>query len=263
MGTNQPLVKIHVHESTGTLVLNRPEKRNALTRELIAELTQGLEDLQRERRVRAIVISAAGPAFCAGMDLNEMQATAAAPNAQQQWHDDAVAYRELIESMLRLPKPVIAAVGGPAMAGGAGLVLASDIVLAAPEATFGLPEPKRGIIAGMVAPLLNFRVGAGRAANLLLTARTISAEEALRVGIFHEVLPGDQLWPRANQIAGEIAACAPEAILMTKRLLNETIGEQLFTQLSAGAAVSATARTTSAAAEGLAAFLEKRDPKFS
>ncbi|MCC7083808.1 MAG: enoyl-CoA hydratase/isomerase family protein [Pirellulales bacterium] len=262
MSDSSPLVKVHVHESTGTLILNRPSKRNALTRAFIAELTQAIEDLRCERRVRAVVLAASGPAFCAGMDLQEMQETARLPNAVDLWQEDATAYRDLIESMLRLPKPIIATVGGSAVAGGAGLVLASDIVLGSPEAAFGLPEPRRGIVAGLVAPLLAFRLGAGRAGYLLMSAQLITAEFAQRMGIYHELLPGDQLWPRAHQLAGEIAQCAPEAMLITKRMLNETIGEQLVTQLAAGAAASATARTTDSAAEGLAAFLAKREPKF-
>src|SRR4051812_551392 len=183
-----PLVKTHVHEHTGTIILNRPERRNALTRELIAQLMQALDDLRRDRRVRAVVLSSSGSAFCAGMDLHEMQETAKDANAQTLWHEDAVAYRDLIDEMLRLPKPLIAAVGGPAVAGGAGLVLASDIVLASPEAKFGLPEPKRGIVAGLVAPLLAFRLGAGRAAYLLMTAQLIAAEEAHRIGVYHELM---------------------------------------------------------------------------
>jgi enoyl-CoA hydratase/carnithine racemase len=262
MNNHAPPVKIHVHDHTGTIILNRPDKRNALTREMISQLMQALEDLRCERRVRAVVLSGSGSAFCAGMDLNEMQATAAAPDAAQLWHNDAVAYRDLVEAMLRLPKPIIAAVGGPAVAGGAGLVLASDIVLASPEAKFGLPEPKRGIVAGLVAPLLTFRLGAGRAAYLLMTSLLISADDAFHIGVYHELMAGEKLWPRADQLAGEIAACAPEAILLTKRMLNETIGEDLNTLLTAGAAVSATARTTEAAAEGLAAFLEHREPNF-
>lgn len=262
MSNPSPLVKVHVHESTGTLILNRPEKRNALTRALMAELMQGLEDLRCERRVRTVVLAGSGTAFCAGMDLNEMQETAKSPNAQEMWREDAAAYRDLLETMLRLPKPIVATVGGPALAGGAGLVLACDIVLAAPEAKFGLPEPKRGIVAGLVTPLLAFRLGAGRAAYLLMSAQTIAAEMAQQMGVYHELHPGEKLWPRAHQLAGEIAQCAPEAMLLTKRMLNETIGEVLDTQLAAGAAVSATARTTDSAAEGLAAFLEKREPKF-
>jgi methylglutaconyl-CoA hydratase len=258
-----PLVKIHVHEPTGTLVLNRPEKRNALSRELIAEIDQALHDLHGQRRVRAVIVSAAGPVFCAGMDLAEMHATSKEADALTRWHDDALIYRDLLETMLRFPKPLIAAVQGPALAGGLGLVLGCDIVLAAPEAAFGLPEPKRGLVAGVVAPLLAFRIGGGRAAYALLTAQNIDGEEAYRIGLAHELVAADQLWARGQQIAGECAKCAPEALLMSKRMINETIGESLNTMLAAGAALSATARTTEAAAEGLAAFLEKREPQWS
>ena len=247
---------------SGTIVLNRPDKRNALSRQMIADIAQALDDLHQERKVRAVIITGAGTAFCAGMDLAEMQATAQQPDALQQWHDDAVQYRELIDKMLFFPKPIIAAVNGPAVAGGAGLMLASDIVIAAHEARFSLPEPRRGVVAGMVSPLLVFRVGASHAANLLLTARTIEAGEAHRIGLYHEVVAGDLVWARAQEVAGEIAKTAPEAIQLTKKMLNETIGEHLGTMLSAGAAASASARTTDAAREGLAAFLEKREPKW-
>jgi methylglutaconyl-CoA hydratase len=196
------------------------------------------------------------------MDLAEMHATSQEEDAQWQWHDDAVLYRELLDKMLQFPKPIIAAVNGPVMAGGAGLLLASDVVLAAPEARFGLPEPRRGIVAGMVSPLLVFRIGGSQAANLLLTARTIEAAEAHRIGLYHEIVKADFIWARGQELAGEIAKSAPEALQLTKRMLNETIGENLGTQLSSGAAVSATARTTAAAAEGLAAFLEKREAKW-
>ena len=247
---------------SGTIVLNRPDKRNALSRQMIADLVQALDDLHQERRVRAVILTGAGSAFCAGMDLAEMQETAGQPDALAQWHEDAVIYRELIDKMLLFPKPIIAAVNGPAVAGGAGLVLGSDIVIGTPEAKFGFPEPRRGIVAGMVSPLLVFRIGASQAANLLLTARTIEAPEAQRIGLYHEIVAGDLVWARAQEIAGEIAHSAPEAIQLTKKMLNETIGEHLGTQLSAGAAASATSRTTDAAREGLTAFLEKREPNW-
>lgn len=247
---------------SGTIVLNRPDKRNALSRQMLSDLMQALDDLHQERKVRAVILTGAGTAFCAGMDLAEMQATAQQPDAYAQWHQDAIAYRELIDKMLLFPKPIIAAVNGPAVAGGAGLILASDLVVATPEAKFGLPEPRRGIVAGLVAPLLVFRVGGSHAANLLLTARTIAPDESQRIGIFHEVVKNELVWARAQELAGEIAKCAPEALLLTKKMLNETIGEHLQTLLSAGAATSATARTTEAAREGLAAFLEKREPKW-
>src|SRR5256714_15280532 len=173
---------------SGTIVLNRPDKRTALSRRLLTDLAQAFDDLHQERKVRAIILTGAGSAFCAGMDLAEMQATSQQPDAFAQWHQDAVQYRELIDQMLRFPKPIIAAVNGPVVAGGMGLVLASDIVIAADSAKFALPEPKRGIVAGMVAPLLVFRLGASHAANLLLTARTIEAAEAHRIGLVHEIV---------------------------------------------------------------------------
>jgi methylglutaconyl-CoA hydratase len=247
---------------SGTIVLNRPEKRNALSRQLTADLTQALDDLHQERKVRAVIIMGAGSAFCAGMDLAEMHETSGQPTAQQQWYEDAVQYRELIDKMLQFPKPIIAAVNGPAIAGGMGLVLASDIVIAASEARFGLPEPKRGIVAGMVSPLLAFRLGGSHAAHLLLRGHLIDSAEALRIGLAHEVVANDLIWARAQEIAMEIELSSPPALQLTKRMLNETIGEQLSTLLTAGAAASATARTTESAAEGLAAFLEKRPPKW-
>jgi len=258
----QPLVRVHVHGAAGTIILNRPERRNALSRQLLTDLLQALDDLHQERRVRAVVLTGAGDAFCAGLDLAEMQATSQSDDPREQWRLDAVQYLELVEMMLRFPKPLIAAINGPAVAGGAGLALACDIVLATETATIGFPEPRRGIVAGLVAPLLVFRIGAGQAAPLLLTGNLIDANEARRVGLFHRLVSVDHLWPRATEIAEECAQCAPESILLTKQLLNETIGEQLGALLSAGAAASATSRTTEAATEGLKAFFEKRPPKW-
>lgn len=257
-----PLVKVQVHDHTATVTLNRPGKRNALSRGLLKELHQAFDDLHQERQVRGVILAAAGQSFCAGMDLSEMLAVTDQHDKHVQWHADSLVYHELVDTMLRFPKPLVAAVNGAAVAGGAGLVMACDLVVASDEASFGFPEPRRGIVAGMVAPLLAFRVGGAHAAYLLLTAEVISAREAHRYGLFHELVAADKVWARAHQLVGEIAKSAPEAVQMTKRLLNETIGEHLMSQLAAGAAVSAASRTTEAAAEGLAAFREKREPKW-
>jgi enoyl-CoA hydratase/carnithine racemase len=255
-------LRINLHEQTATIIFNRPEKRNALSRQLLAELEQALEDLHRQKSVRSVLLTGAGPAFCAGMDLSEMLETSKSDHAHAQWSEDALSYRDLLERMLRFPKPLIAAVNGPALAGGAGLMLACDIVIAADTATFGLPEPLRGLVAGVVSPLLAFRAGAGVAGYLLLTSAVIDSAQAHRLGLFHEVVSADHLWPRAVEIANQCARGAPEALQLSKRMLNETIGERLMTELTAGAAISATARTTEAAAEGLSAFLEKRQPTW-
>jgi enoyl-CoA hydratase/carnithine racemase len=257
-------VDVKVTGNVGTIVLNRPERRNALTRSMISQLRQAVADLHLEKRVRAIVLTGAGTAFCAGMDIQEMHAAATLPDGarQQDWGDTAEAYRELVVQMIELPKPIIASVNGPAVAGGAGLVLASDIVVGCPSAQFGLPETRRGVVAGIVGPLLAFRVGGGPAARLLLTSSLYPADEAHRVGIYHEMIDDARLWARCVQLGEECAAGAPEAVQLSKRLLYETIGEHLATQLNVGAAISATSRTTEAAQEGLAAFLEKRQPEW-
>ncbi len=258
----QPIVKIQVHDHTGTVTLNRPDKRNALSRELLRDLHQALDDLHQERKVRGVILTGSGTAFSAGMDLEEMRSAAEQEDRHEQWRADTVLYHDLVEAMLRFPKPLIAAVNGPAVAGGAGLVMACDLVVAGRAATFGFPEPRRGIVAGLVAPLLAFRLGAARAAYLLMTAQVFTAERMHEFGLYHELADDDKVWARSRELIAEVAKSAPEAIQMTKRMLNETIGETLFSQLVAGAATSAASRTTEAAAEGLAAFLDKRDPQW-
>jgi methylglutaconyl-CoA hydratase len=257
-------VEVKVTGNVGTIVLNRPDRRNALTRAMVDELRQALGDLHLEKRVRAVILTGSGSAFCAGMDVHEMHALADLPEEERQryWGEAAAAYRDLVVEMIELPKPIIASVNGPAVASGAGLVLASDVVVACSSAQFGLPDARRGIVAGVVGPLLAFRTGAGTAARLLLTSALYPADEAYRLGIYHEMIDQDLLWARCVELGRECAAGAPEALQLTKRLLSETIGENLTTQLSVGAALSATAHTTDAAREGLAAFVEKRDPEW-
>jgi enoyl-CoA hydratase/carnithine racemase len=255
-------VKLKKHPPSGTIILNRPDKCNALSRAMIADVQQALGDFHLERQVRAVIVTGAGHAFCSGADLAEMRDHSEDEGSLAQWHQDAVEYKQLIELMLRFPKPIIAAVNGPAVAGGAGLVLASDIALATPQASFGFPEARRGLVAGIVAPLLVFRIGGGFAAKLLLSAELASAEQAERVQLYHELVAEDKIWARAHEMAQLCARAAPESLQLTKRMINETIGEHLGTLLTAGAAATATARTTEAAAEGLAAFLEKREPEW-
>jgi len=265
LGMSEPILKVRVDAPSGTIVLNRPNRRNALSRAMIAEFRQALTDLHQEQKVRAIIVTGAGTTFCAGLDLHEMSETtetASEMDQAQQWHEDAIAFRDLLKSLLEFPKPIIAAVNGPAFGGGAGLVCAADLVVASSKATVAIPGPRRGLVAGVVAPLLAFRVGGGWAANLMLTSRTMEAEEARSVGVFHELVEEDVVWVRAHELAGQVAGGAQEAIAMTKRMLNETIGESLSTMLSAGAAMTATSKTTEAAREGVRAFIEKREPEW-
>ncbi len=255
-------LRLHIQDQAASVILNRPEKRNALSRALLAELTQTFSDLHQERRVRSVILTGAGDAFCAGMDLQEIYATASGPQPHAQWQADSVQLSELIEQILRFPKPVIAAVNGAALGAGAALVLAADIAIGSENLQLGFPEPRRGLVAGIAAPLLAFRAGGSAAGYLLIGGRSVDAEGALRLGLVQEVVDADHLWPRATQLANDCHASAPESLQLTKRLLNETIGEQLTALLSAGAAAMATARTTEAAAEGVRAFTEKRSPEW-
>jgi len=256
------LIDVKVTDCAGTIIINRRDHGNRLTRLMLQQLGEALDDLYLEKKVRAIILTGAGEVFCEGLDWQEMKANEGEPLAQQRWGDDAAAWRDLVLRILEITKPIIASVNGPALSAGAGLVLASDIVVASHDAGFGLPDPRHGLVAGVAAPLLCHRLGAGHAARLLLTSTTINAADAHRVGLFHDVVAPDKTWARAMELAQQCAAGAPEALQLTKRLLNETVGEQLETQLAAGAVMRATSCTTEAAQEGLAAYAEQRPPEW-
>lgn len=256
-------VATRVDGSVATVIMNRPDSGNALTRSMMAELREALNDLYLEKRVRAIILTGAGETFCVGRDLAELRGGDDPAADLARWGEEATEYRDLLVAMLELPKPLIAAVNGPAAAGGAGLVLGCDAVVAIPTATFGFPEPKRGTVAGVAAPLLAHRTSAGTAARLLVTAQMIDATEAHRLAIFHQVVADDLLWAHAHELGKGCAESAPQAIQLTKRLLYETIAEHLTTQLASGAIASATSRFTEAAQEGLKAAEEGRPPEWS
>ncbi|MEM9657163.1 MAG: enoyl-CoA hydratase/isomerase family protein [Planctomycetota bacterium] len=255
-------IQVSVRQNTGTIVLNRPDCGNELTRSMVRQLVDILDDLYLDKKVRTIIVTGAGDDFCRGTDLAESQSCGELPEAEEQYGDEAGDLRDLMVRMLEVTKPIIAAVQGAALAAGAGLVAAADIVVAERTASIGFPDARQGLVAGLAAPLVSFRVGAGHAARLLLTSNPIDATEAHRLGLFHELVDKDQVWARAMAVAEHCAAGAPEAIQLTKRLINETLGENLSTQLSAGAVMSATARTTEAAEEGIAAYLEGREPDW-
>ena len=258
------MIKVKVNGVTGTIILDRPSRCNALSREMVGELAQAFDDLRQEKRVRGIVLTGAGPHFCSGIDVHELQETGAndAPESLNQWSADASALQSLFEQMLMLPKPIIAAVDGAALGSGLGLVLASDLVVASQRSTFGVPAPKLGLVSGLLVPLLYFRIGASLASQILIGGRELSAPDAKDLGFVHHIVPSDQIWVRASGWVDSIAEGAAEAIQLTKKVLNETVGEQLSTWLASGAAATATSLTTEAATEGLAAFVAKRAPKF-
>lgn len=256
------LIEVKVTDCAGTIIINRPDHGNRLTQLMMQQIVEALDDLYLEKKVRAIILTGAGDFFCEGHDWQEMQNDSDDPSVSPRWGEDAAIWRDLLLRMLEITKPIIASVNGPALSAGAGLVLACDLVVASTEASFGLPDARHGLVAGVAAPLLSHRLGAGQAARLLLTAITIDAEESHRIGLFHELCSTQKVWARAMELANESAVSAPEAIQLSKRLLNETVGEQLETQLAVGAAMRATSFTTESAQEGLAAYAEQRPPQW-
>jgi methylglutaconyl-CoA hydratase len=245
------------------LTLNRPQKRNALTRELLHELKGHLKELAPRSDVRLLVLGAQGTAFCAGMDLAQMQETAALADAAAIWQADTEVYRDVVRLLFESSCPTLAVVPGPAVAGGLGLVLACDLVVAAETAIFGLPEPKRGITAAVVTPLLVHRVGMASASYLLLSGATVDARRGKEMGIVHVIAAPDELVAAARELERSILSGAPGALAMSKRQLRECAAADVLAQLDRAAVVSARARETPEAREGLQAFLEKRNPRWS
>jgi enoyl-CoA hydratase/carnithine racemase len=233
-----------------------------LDRRTIDEISQALEDFRLEKRVRGIVLTGSGSHFCSGLDLAELHKTADDEEALQQWFSDCQGIQSLIEQMLQCPKPIVAAVDGKSLGSGLALVLASDLVVASHRASFAIPATKLGLVSGLVLPLLHFRCGASLASRLSIGLGELSAAEARQAGLVHECVEADQVWVRATNWIQDISESASEAVQLTKKVLNETVGEHLSTMLASGAAATATALTTEAAREGLLAFQEKRSPSF-
>lgn len=256
------MITIKKHGSAGTIILDRPKQCNALSREMITKLSEALSDLHQEKSVRAVIITGSGSSFCSGIDLKEWNDSAGSRDAEQRWQEDSSELHNLIDQWIRFPKPIIAAVDGAAIGFGFTLVLACDLVVASQRATFALPSPKLGLVSGLAAPLLTFRLGGSIASRMLLGLDEIDVQEARDLGLVHHVVLPEQTWARASQWAQQIATASPEAIQLSKRLLNEMIGENMSMLLATAAATTATACTTENASEGMKSFVEKREPRW-
>ena len=215
------MADLEVRQEGGTLwlTMNRPQARNALSRELIGALTAQVRTAQADDTVRALVLCGAPPAFSAGLDLREVAASTP-PQAEQ----DATNLLAMFEALDACPKPVIAAINGPAVAGGAGLASVCDLVLCARSAVIGYPEIKRGLIAAIVMTYLRRLVGERTAKYLLLTSRNVGADEALRMGLVHRIAPAARTEEVALELAGEVAKHPPEAVARLKAMLHRWDG---------------------------------------
>ncbi|HSJ24803.1 MAG TPA: enoyl-CoA hydratase-related protein [Longimicrobiales bacterium] len=241
----------------GTVTLNRPAKRNALDTDTIDGLRAAFGEMEREDAIRVVVLTGAGRDFCAGADLAQLRRIADGADALDNVRD-AEALGGLLIRMRNLSKPVIAAVRGNAIAGGAGLAGACDIVLAADDAVFGYPEVHLGFVPAMVMALLRRAVGEKVAFELVARGDRITAAEAQRVGLVTRVLDTGSFDDDVARYAGELARRSPSALALTKRLLYGMDGMSFEEAIARGAEVNALARSTDDCREGVRRFLEKQ-----
>lgn len=242
-----------------TLTLNRPEKRNALTPALIEELTTALSEAA-ESACGVVILTGAGTAFCAGLDLDHL-AELATHTAEENMRDSENMAR-LLRTLYDFPKPVIAAVNGPAVAGGMGLATIPDFTLAVPEAKFGYTEVRIGFVPAIVASFLLRQVGEKRARDLLLTGRLIKAQEALEMGLVTRIVPAEELMPTARALAQSLLESSPQALRSVKGLLARHASRVLDAELADAIATNAQQRSTEDFKEGVSAFLQRRRPAW-
>jgi 2-(1,2-epoxy-1,2-dihydrophenyl)acetyl-CoA isomerase len=253
-------LRVEVDGPVAIVTLDRPEALNALTVPVKVALREALESIAVDRAVRAVILTGAGRAFCAGQDLAEREGPDAAPLEVEVRER----YNPIVRALRSMPQPVIAAVNGVAAGAGASLAFACDLRIAAEGARFVLAFGRIGLVPDSGASwFLPRLVGAARAAELALVGDPVTAEDALRIGLVSRVVPGATLLDEARAMADQVAANAPGAAALTKRLLADAWTTDLETALEAEATAQGTAGATDDHAEGLAAFREKRPPRFT
>lgn len=249
-------IRVSRAKGIGRLTLARPERKNALDRQMAEEIVQGLEALAAEAETRVVVIDGEGDDFCAGADLEALEALLDAGREAQL--EDARALGRVFTCIRSLRVPVIAAVRGRALAGGAGLATACDIVLAHPNATFGYPEVRIGFVPAMVMTILRRIVPERQAFDLAITGRTLSAAEAEALGLVSRVLSADGFDVAVDGVCQTIAKSPPEAVRRTKKLFYELEGRPFENGIAHGAQANAEARMTDEFREGVRRFLQRK-----
>jgi len=253
-------IELIYEAALATITLNRPEKRNAISFELISDLMRALDGVARSS-ARVLIITGAGKAFCSGMDLENLKALIG--RSPEQNLEDSRTMLRLFRTIYEFPKVTIAAVNGAAIAGGTGLALLSDFTLAVPEAKFGYTEVRIGFVPAIVSTFLLRQVGEKHARDLLLTGRLFDAHEALRLGLINEIVEPDKLMDRAHELAAHLLENSPTSLGYTKRLLTEHARAELDAQIESAVRENAAIRQTADFREGVTSFLEKRKPRWS
>jgi methylglutaconyl-CoA hydratase len=253
-------VELTYDGSIATIRLNRPEKRNAISYDLIDDLLGALREVAKAP-AQILILTGAGKAFCSGMDLDNLKVLIG--RSPEQSLEDSKTMASLFRTLYDFPKPTIAAVNGPAIAGGTGLATLCDFTLAAPEAKFGYTEVRIGFVPAIVSTFLLRQVGEKIARDLLLTGRLFDAEEAKRIGLINEVVPAETLLHRARELASQLMENSPASLRYTKRLLSDAARAEMDKQIGTAVRENAAIRSTADFREGITSFLEKRKPRWS
>jgi methylglutaconyl-CoA hydratase len=252
---------IAIADKVATVTLNRPDVRNAFNETTISDITLAFDELGRNDTVRAIVLAANGPAFCAGADLNWMKKMAG--YSQEENQADAMQLAEMLRTIYLCPKPVLAKVQGDCYAGGMGLVAACDITVAAEEANFCLSEVKLGLIPATISPYVIKAMGEQAARRYFLTAERFTAQQALRIGYAHEVVAATELDATVAAIVKALVNNSPYAVQQAKVLVRDVAGLPVTDALLADTAERiAHIRASEQGREGVQSFLEKRKPAW-
>ena len=253
-------IQLAYDSGIATITLNRPDKRNAISFELIDDLLGALKEVEESNAI-VLIVTGAGKAFSAGLDLENLK-TLIGRTPEQNLQDSQTMVR-MFRSLYEFPKVTIAAVNGPAIAGGTGLALLCDFTLAVPEAKFGYTEVRIGFVPAIVSTFLLRQTGEKHARDLLLTGRIIGAEEAARMGLVNEIVAPERLMSRARELAALLMENSPASLRATKKLLNDHARAELDTQIQAAVRENAAVRTTADFREGITSFLEKRKPVWT
>jgi methylglutaconyl-CoA hydratase len=262
LGCNKMAILVSIPQDIVTITLNRPEKRNAMDGFLVQELTDALTKIAAEKKVRVLILNANGENFCAGADIQWMQQIAQGSDENNK--ADALQLAALMRMIYRFPKPVIVLAHGATLGGGLGLLAASDIAIAADNASFSFSEVKMGITPSVISPYVLAAIGERAARYYFLTAERFGAEEAQRLGLVHRVVHAEALQSTGIQLAETILKNSSSACSEAKRLIQHVSHRELTDDLMHFTADHlATLRTSAEAREGLQAFIEKRLPKWS
>src|SRR3979409_2079224 len=255
---NFTTIQLGYDAGVATITLNRPDKRNAISFELIDDLLRGLDEVAKSP-AQVLILTGAGKAFCSGMDLDNLKALIG--RSPEQNLKDSETMVRMFRALYEFPKVTIAAVNGAAIAGGTGLALLCDFTLAVPEAKFGYTEVRIGFVPAIVSTFLLRQVGEKIARDLLLTGRIFDAPEAAKIGLVNEIVPSDKLLQRARELAAQLMEKRPLSLCNTKRLLNDHARAELDSQIEAAVGENAGIRESADFREGVESFLEKRKPK--